>query len=862
MNTKNNPENDKLPVNEENTDNSLQPEIAKKESSVELPQSELSSDEKSVADTNLLNSAADEIVPTEVPTEEAAEKPDEAPVEGPVDAPAEVSEEATADGPVEVPAAPVEVPAAPVEEPVETPVDVPAVVPVETPAEASEEVTEESPAELPVEVPEDKPIEVPAEEPVEEPVEEPIEEPVEEPAEVVAETNVEEQVETPVDTQAETLVDTPAETPAGTTSEASTVAPVVAPAVEPTEETSLEAAEATSETSSDTVSVESKALDYHLEDGHEEEDTGDEDDTEDDTEDRVSSESAVTMLSIEEIVQHLRKLFESENPKRKDVDEYKNQFYRSLRNEIEGQKQSYLSDGGEEIDFIANESDIFTEGKELLQKIKEKRAAILAREEVEKEKNVARKLAIIEQIRLLTENQGQEDFNKSYQEFKALQQEWNEIKLVPQARVNELWKSYQHYVEIFYDLVRINNEFREYDFKKNLEQKTVLCEAAERLDEEPDVISAFHQLQNLHQEWREIGPVSRKDREDIWNRFKEASTSINKKYQSHFEDLRGKEDENLELKTVLCERLEAIDYSQINTIKEWNSKVKEVLEIQTEWRQIGYVPRKWNTKIYKRYRAACDLFFKTKNDFYKSLRGEMEENLRKKIVLCERAELMKESQDWKKTTQDMIDIQKEWKSIGIVPHKYVDSIWKRFITACDYFFEQKKMHTSSQYEEESKNLEAKKMIVEKISKLDTALGAEEALTQLREWMDEWYVVGHVPYKLKDRVYREFYDATEAQFDRLNIDKADRKLESFKTNISDIAKSGNAKNQLLRERERLMRQYDRMKSELQTYENNIGFLSISSKKGNHLLDDMNQKMDKIKSELQLIIKKVDTIDKEL
>ena len=290
--------------------------------------------------------------------------------------------------------------------------------------------------------------------------------------------------------------------------------------------------------------------------------------------------------------------------------------------------------------------------------------------------------------------------------------------------------------------------------------------------------------------------------------------------------------------------------------------MKEVLEIQSEWRQIGYVPRKWNTKIYKRYRAACDLFFKTKNDFYKSLRGEMEENLRKKIALCERAEEMKDSQDWKKTTQDMIDIQKEWKSIGIVPHKYVDTIWKRFITACDFFFEQKKMHTSSQYEEESRNLEAKKVIVEKISQLDSSLSAVEALPLLHDLMDDWYAVGHVPYKMKDRVYREFYDATEAQFDRLNIDKADRKLESFKTNISDIAKSGNAKNQLLRERERLMRQYDRMKNELQTYENNIGFLSISSKKGNHLLDDMNQKMDKIKSELQLIVKKVDTIDKEL
>ena len=739
MNMKKDLENEKLPVNEEITDNSLQPESAEKESIVELPHQETSPDEKPEAEKEVSVSATDE----KVPAEEPEATPEEVPVETPENRPVEPS----------------------VEVPVETPENTPVETPEDTPVEVPEEATTEAPSEVPS---------------------------------------------------------------------------------EPSAETSPAA-------------VEKKAIDYHLEDAHEEDESGDSDDDSDN--DSVSG-AEVTMLSIEEIVQNLRMLFDSENPKRKDVDEYKNQFYRSLRNEIEGQKQHFITGGGEEIDFIANEPEIFVEGKELLQKIKEKRAAILAKEEVEKEKNVARKLAIIEQIKLLTEDQGQEDFNKSYHEFKTLQQEWNEIRLVPQSKVNELWKSYQHYVEIFYDLVRINNEFREYDFKKNLELKTELCEAAERLDEESDVISAFHQLQNLHQEWREIGPVSRKEREEIWNRFKEASTSINKKYQAHFEELRGKEDENLELKTTLCERLEAIDYSQINTIKEWNSKVKEVLEIQSEWRQIGYVPRKWNTKIYKRYRAACDLFFKTKNDFYKSLRGEMEENLRKKIILCERAEEMKDSQDWKKTTQDMIDIQKEWKSIGIVPHKYVDSIWKRFITACDFFFEQKKMHTSSQYEEESRNLEAKKVIVEKINQLDPSLTAVEALPLLHDLMDEWYAIGHVPYKMKDRVYREFYDATEAQFDRLNIDKGARKLESFKTNISDMAKSGNAKNQLLRERERLMRQYDRMKNELQTYENNIGFLSISSKKGNHLLDDMNQKMEKIKSELQLIIKKVDAIDKEI
>jgi hypothetical protein len=625
------------------------------------------------------------------------------------------------------------------------------------------------------------------------------------------------------------------------------------------EETDIKS-EPEKEPEAESVIFQEKEIDYDLEDAHEEDESDDDVDDIGDITDTEESNSV--LLSIEDIIKHLRNLLEKGTLKRKNVEEYKNQFYRSLRNEIETQKHAFLSDGGEEIDFVAAEPDIYTEGKDLLQKIKEKRAELVAKEDAQKEKNVARKLSIINQIKILTETQGHEDFNKTYQEFKSLQQEWNEIKLIPQSKVNELWKSYQRYVEKFYDLVRINNEFREYDFKKNLELKTELCEAAERLDEETDVISAFHQLQNLHQQWRETGPVSRKDREEIWNRFKSASTTINKKYQSHFEELREKEDENLELKTAICEKLEAIDYTKIKTIKDWNRYVKEVLEFQTQWRKIGYVPRKWNTKIYKRYRAACDLFFKNKNDFYKSLRGEMEENLKKKIELCERAEAMKDSTDWKKTTQDMIDIQKEWKTIGIVPRKYVDVIWKRFIGACDYFFEQKKLNTSSRYEEEARNLEAKRAVVQTIKDIDKTLEADKALAKLRELMDQWYSLGHVPYKLKDVTYREFYDATEEQFDRLNIDKADRKLESFKTNISDIAKSGNAKNQLFYEREKLMRQYDRMKNELQTYENNIGFLSVSSKKGNHLLDDMNQKVEKIKSELKLIIRKIEAVDKEL
>jgi len=588
----------------------------------------------------------------------------------------------------------------------------------------------------------------------------------------------------------------------------------------------------------------------------------DKEEEDDATDDADSENSSFPLLSIEEIVSKLRELASSEDLQRKEMDELKSQFYRSIRNETAEQRAKFLANGGEEIDFVPEELPLYTEGKELLAKIKEKRAQIQAREEAEKEQNVAKKLAIIEQIKQLTENPGQEDFNKTYQEFRLLQQQWNDIKLIPQAKANELWKSYQLYVERFYDLVRINNEFREYDFKKNLELKTELCEAAERLDEEPDVISAFHQLQNLHQQWREIGPVSRKDREEIWNRFKEASNKINKKYQAHFEEIKLQENENLEKKTAICEQLESINYSALTTQKAWREQLDKVLTLQDEWRKIGYVPKKWNSKIYERYRAACNIFFEKKNQFQKSIRDELDENLRKKTALCEQAEALKDSKDWRTTTQEMIRIQKEWKEIGPVPRKFVDSLWQRFISACDYFFEQKKLSSSSHLAEEQNNLEAKKAIIEKINNIDPQLPIDEAGALLHQLIEEWHDIGHVPFKQKDTIYSDFYEATEAQFNRLNIDKGDRKLQSYRNSISDMAKSDNGRGQLLREREKLMRQYDRMKNELQTYENNLGFLSVSSKKGNNLIDEMNQRVKRLRSDLDLLIKKIDAIDKEL
>ena len=568
----------------------------------------------------------------------------------------------------------------------------------------------------------------------------------------------------------------------------------------------------------------------------------------------------IVPLTFEEIVNNLRLLSKKEKFTRKDLDKAQYLFLNECRKEMDAQKEAFIKEGGKEEDFAGKESELHTEGKNLLQTLAEKRKKIAADEEELKEKNLVRKLAIIERVKELTESQ--DDFNKIYQEFKSLQQEWNSIRLVPHGKEHELWKLFQQQVERFYDIVRLHNEFRDYDFKKNLEIKTGLCESAERLLNEEDTVSAFHQLQKLHNDWRDVGPVARKDRETIWGRFKEVSAEINKKYQEHIESLKGQENENYEKKVAICEVLEAIDFSTLKNTRDWDSKMREVLDLQAKWREIGYAPRKVNAKIFKRYRAACDLFFKNKNAYYQTIRGELDENLAKKIALCERAEALKESTDWRKTTPEMIALQREWKEIGMVPRRDSSAVWKRFITACDYFFEQKKKHSDSLREVEVANLNLKKEINEKIKNIDTTLSSDEALEELKSLMAEWQAVGFVPYNDKNKAHKEFAEATDAQFSRLNIDKSERKLETFKSNITEMTKSDHSRGQVFHERDKLMRQFERMKAELQTYENNIGFLTSSSKKGNVLVDDMNNKINKIKDELELIVKKINAIDENI
>lgn len=571
---------------------------------------------------------------------------------------------------------------------------------------------------------------------------------------------------------------------------------------------------------------------------------------------------SIDLLNKEEILKRLGTLVEDSVEKaRGEIEQLKQAYYKIRRAEIEELKKVFLEEGGVEEEFVALEDEAEAKLKELLATYREKRAAVLAEEDRIKAANYALKLQLIDQLKVLTESQ--DDFNKLYNEFKDIQQRWKEVKQIPQEHANELWRNYQTYTEKFYDIIKINNQFRDYDFKKNLELKTALCETVEKLESEPDVISAFHQLQKLHQQWREIGPVSKELREALWTRFKAASTVINKRHQEHFETLKDKEQENLEAKTAICEEIEAIDFTLLKSFKDWEAKNKEVIALQDKWKTIGFAPKKYNVKIFERFRAACDVYFSKKSEYYKGVKEEMEKNLEKKRLLCEQAEALKDNTDWKETTDKMIALQKEWKTIGPVARKHSDVVWKRFISACDAFFEEKNKNVVSQKSVEQTNLAAKKELIEKINALDESLDADEALTQLREYMSEWSGIGFVPFKEKDKIYKEYHEAVDKQFDRLKVDKNDRKMQSFRNTLSDMTSGERGgKNKLYGEREKLMRMYDRMKNELQTYENNIGFLSISSKGGGGLVKEMERKIEKLKEEMALTIKKIEAIDENL
>lgn len=558
-----------------------------------------------------------------------------------------------------------------------------------------------------------------------------------------------------------------------------------------------------------------------------------------------------------EVLERVKELAHSDDtPAKDEIDHLKTAFYKLLFAEREADQKTFIENGGDPEAYVMKTDDSEEQFKAEMGLIKEKRAKAFQQQEEEKKANLQRKQQIIEKIKMMSTSP--EEANKSYNDFKALQQEWKDIKAVPAEKANELWRNYQLYVEQYYDLLNLNRELREYDFKKNLEQKTLLCEAAEKLADEPDAVSAFHQLQELHQQYREIGPVAKELREQIWARFKAASTVINKRHQQHFEELRAKEEENLVRKTALCEKVEAIAKEENKNATDWENHTKQIIDIQTEWKTIGFAPQKMNVKIFDRFRAACDDFFGRKAEFFKTLKEKFAENTKKKKEMVEQAKALMDSTDWKATSDKLIKLQKEWKTIGMVPKKVGDQLWAEFVAACNKFFEARNAATAGTRNEEQQNLDRKKEIIAKLKELldSTADNVQATLQQL---IDEYGKIGHVPFKEKDKLFKEYHKVVDALYKQLNISASKQRLDNFKSSIKSMAKQG--EDMLDNERGRLMRRYEQLKSEITTYENNLGFLNASSKKGNSLIDEMNRKVNKLKDDLELIRQKIKAIDAE-
>ena len=559
----------------------------------------------------------------------------------------------------------------------------------------------------------------------------------------------------------------------------------------------------------------------------------------------------------QEVVERLKEIAASdEAPVKDEIDLLKTVFYKLHIAEREARLKEYIDGGGNPETYqVVPDQDEET-FKAQMAVIREKRAKIMQQQEAEKQANLEKKLEIIEKIKAMATSP--DEAGKSYNEFKELQQQWKDIKNVPADKANELWRNYQLYVEQFYDLLKLNSEAREYDFKKNLEMKTKLCEAAEKLADEEDVISAFHQLQELHQQYREIGPVAKELREEVWARFKAASTVINKRHQQHFEDLRAKEEENLARKTALCEKVEELGKAENKGAADWEKRSKEIIDIQNEWKTIGFAPQKMNVKIFERFRAACDDFFGRKAEYFKALKVTFSENIEKKKALVEKAQALADSTDWKATSDKLIALQKEWKTVGMVPKKLGDQLWQEFLGACNKFFEARNAAGAGQRNEEHANLEKKKGIIEQLKAL-AENAADATKEKVQALTEEYNKVGHVPYKEKDKLYEAYHEVLDRIYKELNISTKRRRLNDFKANIKNVAKRG--EEALDNERGRLARRFEQLKQEIQTYENNLGFLNASSKKGNSLIDEMNRKVQHLRDDLELVRQKIKAIDDE-
>ena len=573
---------------------------------------------------------------------------------------------------------------------------------------------------------------------------------------------------------------------------------------------------------------------------------------------QAPSADAYPLYTPSELVSTLRELLEGDVSAIRDhVELIKQTFYRKHKAMEDEAMKQFVENGGEENTFVPDKDPLEEELKALLNSYKQKKALLQAHEESERVNNLMQKKHILERMDVLVKSN--DDVSAHVNEFRELQKKWKAIGQVPASHVSESWKSYSAMQDSFWDLIKINNELRDYDFRKNYEAKILICETAEKLAEDDDIVGSFRQLQKLHDEWRELGPVSREHREVIWERFKQASSIINRKHQSHFDEIRMLEDDNLLAKTALCEKIEMLDFSTLNTYKAWDEATQTIMNWQEEWRAIGFAPRKANHRIFERYRAACDAFFNAKATFYKASKNTLNENLEKKKALCEKAEALKDSTDWKETADQLIKLQKEWKMIGPVVKRYSDEVWKRFITACDYFFEQKQKNSTDQRSVEAENLSKKKALIAKIKALNEPAipNSQEVLATLRSYISEWNEIGFVPFREKDKIYKEYRSVVDQLFEVLNVDSNQRRLDTFKTNLRDMGSMGESK--LIREREKLMRAYEHLKSEIATYENNIGFLTAKNKKGSGVIRDMERKIESLKEEAALIEQKISLIE---
>ena len=560
----------------------------------------------------------------------------------------------------------------------------------------------------------------------------------------------------------------------------------------------------------------------------------------------------------EEVVNRVKEIAQSEElAEKQELDLLKQLFYKFHNNDIQEARNAFIEGGGEPEKFEPQIDPLEPEFRASMQLIRDRRAAAQEELERQKQENLKRKLEILDRIQQLASTP--EEANNAFDEFKALQTEWKEIKQVPAERATELWKNYQLYVEQFYDLLKLGHELRDYDFRKNLEAKTRLCEEAEALIEAPEVVAAYNQMLILNQEWKETGPVARELREEIWNRFKAATTAIYKRHQDFFEARKAKEEENLNQKTALCEQIEAISTDDLKTSSDWDEMTKKIIEMQATWKTIGFAPQKMNTAIFERFRKGCDVFFEKKAQFFQALKESLNENLAKKKELVEKAESLKDSTDWRSTGDILVKLQKQWKEIGNVPHKYSEDLWKRFVGACDHFFEARQQATAGIRDEQNANKEEKLNIIERLKELASKEG-EEIIQEVKELQKKWNEVGHVPFRDKDKLYKDYREVCDKIYGALSASQAKRHLNNFRNNLAQkIEKEGGS---LSNERQRMMRAYERMRDELNTYENNLGFLSSNSKKGNSLVDSMKKKVEKLRDELSLLAQKIKAVDEQI